>query len=68
MEKLCTKCNVVKSINEFNKRDNTIDGMQYYCRDCQNKSKLEWIQNNPDYVKKWRQNNPDYVKKFNLEW
>ena len=68
MEKQCSKCNVVKSINEFNKRANTIDGTQYNCRDCQNKSSLEWRQNNPDYVKKWRQNNPDYVKKYNLEW
>ena len=49
MEKLCTKCNVVKSINEFNKRANSIDGTQYNCRYCQ---------------KKWRQNNPEYHNQY----
>ena len=49
IEKQCTKCNVVKSINEFNKRANSIDGTQYNCRDCQ---------------KKWRQNNPEYHNQY----
>ena len=46
MEKQCGDCKVVKSINEFNKRANTIDGVQHYCRDCQNERSLKWSKNN----------------------
>ena len=46
MEKQCSKCNVVKSINDFNKRADTIDGMQYYCRNCSAAGATIWLKNN----------------------
>ena len=46
MEKQCSKCNVVKSINDFHKRADTIDGMQYYCRNCSAAGATIWLKNN----------------------
>ena len=53
MEKQCTKCNVVKSINEFYPDLRNTDGKQSQCRECQNKDKSKWRQNNTDYMKKY---------------
>ena len=35
-EKKCPSCNLIKSSNEFNKYKSSPDGLQPYCRSCQN--------------------------------
>lgn len=32
--KLCIKCRQTKSSSDFNKNRNTVDGLQWWCRDC----------------------------------
>lgn len=34
--KLCPKCNKVKSLDDFHKRSKSKDGLQPYCKECQN--------------------------------
>ena len=72
MNKRCTKCEIEKSFFEFYPNVRTSDGKQSQCRDCQNKSKLEWRENNPEYMKnynlKWRENNPEYMKKYQRQY
>ena len=65
MEKLCSKCKIVKYFSEFYPNVRTSDGKQSQCRDCQNESKLNWIKKNPEYMRKynlkWREKNPEYI-------
>ena len=35
IEKQCSKCNVVKSINEFSKRFASNDNLQNKCKSCE---------------------------------
>jgi len=64
--KKCTKCNKWKSITEFNKCKNHVDGLINFCRDCRNKIKREYYQKNKKIMNKqhgiWAKNNPDKVK------
>jgi len=39
--KICTKCKIEKEINQFNKKSDTKDGYQPYCRSCINLIKRE---------------------------
>lgn len=57
MEKLCKKCNSIKSENEFGKNKTTKDGYQYNCKSC-----CELIH------KKYRENNKDKIKKRQEIW
>ena len=52
IEKQSSKCNVVKSINEFYDDGRTNDGKQYQCRKCSNEQNLRWKENNSEIVKK----------------
>ena len=70
MEKQCSKCKVVKSINDFNKRVDTIDGMQYYCRDCSAAGATLWKNNNKfhynEYQRQRKANNINFRLASNL--
>jgi len=49
--KTCSKCKQQKSANEFNKRKDSKDGLDIYCRTC----KL-------NYTNKWKLNNQEKLK------
>jgi len=34
MSKVCTKCEVEKPLDSFNKRKDSKDGLQYFCKEC----------------------------------
>jgi len=34
MSKVCTRCKVEKSLDSFNKRKDSKDGLQYFCKEC----------------------------------
>lgn len=38
--KLCTYCNIQKSVEAFNKCTNNKDGLEYHCKDCNKKKYL----------------------------
>ena len=48
--KICTKCKKDKSISEFSKDKNSLDGMCYYCKDCAK----EYHKNNKEKIAKQR--------------
>jgi hypothetical protein len=45
-KKICTKCNELKYLDQFNKKG---DGQQPYCRQCQNSWSKEHYRNNVSY-------------------
>ena len=49
MEKLCTKCKVVKSLSEFGNDVRVKGGKESQCRECENGGKFQWRQNNRNY-------------------
>ena len=48
MQKLCTKCNVSKSIEEFRKRSSSKDGLSPHCKPCLDVVTEAWRQRNRD--------------------
>jgi len=62
--KICSKCGVNKSLNEFNKRSNSKDGFRFECRLCQ---KSHYEVNRDHYINKMKTNRInkiyDYKKK-----
>ena len=36
--KVCSKCNLPKSLDEFSKNKSISDGLEYHCRECRSKS------------------------------
>lgn len=41
--KVCTKCNSIKPITEFNKNSRRKDGLNGICKECINNQKVAWI-------------------------
>jgi hypothetical protein len=50
-EKICTKCNISKPLDNFSKEKKHKDGLSYYCRDCRKEYRLK------NYEKIKKQNN-----------
>lgn len=54
--KTCTKCNVSKSINLFNKNKKAKDGYTSYCKECAKIKSALWAIQNPKRRKKNQEN------------
>ena len=67
MEKKCTKCKEVKSLDEFNNRKDTKDKKQYSCKDCKRNYSRDYSKKNTEKIKqkniKYRENNKEKEKK-----
>ncbi len=48
--KICTKCKTENQLTNFRKNPANKDGLQSWCKPCQNKGKREWMLNNPQKV------------------
>ncbi len=63
MNKLCTKCNVVKTCNGFHKSKATADGLQSQCKECRKIAFQKYKTNNEERRKilqrKWNQTNQE---------
>jgi len=67
--KFCSKCKTTKSITEFRKNTHQRDGLQTYCKPCENKSKSKrpstqkylrkWCKLNSEKIALYRKNNPN---------
>jgi hypothetical protein len=76
MNKVCTKCNKEKSIEEFNKRSDSKDGKDIYCKTCKSEMTNKWKKENPIKLKqskkisdkKWYQNNKQRKTNTNNRW
>lgn len=64
--KICLKCKVEKEETEFNKNKYKKDGLQNYCKVCQNILGRAWREANPNKVKEvrkaYREANPNKVR------
>jgi hypothetical protein len=59
--KTCTKCKETKNLSEFNKSKNNKDGLNAWCRICNNEYSREWAKKNKERHQRnytnWRKNN-----------
>jgi hypothetical protein len=69
--KTCTKCGQEKHESEFNKRSDTKDGLQYYCRECNRATKQKrYLKGQPNHAvrKAARQRNSKHLKMATPPW
>jgi len=68
MEKICSKCCIIKDVSEFNQKKTNKDGLQSWCCECQRKrSKQHYEQNKHMYCKRNkrnRQRNRDWLNEY----
>lgn len=72
IEKICTKCNIEKSIEEFSKNRGTIDGHAYYCKECTRSIAKQYRKDNATEIatrvkvqrKVLKENNPEQYKEY----
>jgi len=54
--KLCSRCNVIKSVNDFNKKAASRDGFQSHCKACNVEINQNWNNTNRDRLNLQKQN------------
>ena len=62
--KICSKCKVEKSDSDFNKRKRSKDGLNSYCKSCNNENLKNHYKNNKEY---YYDKSKKYFKKLQ-EW
>ena len=62
--KVCTKCKVEKSLNEFSKDKNKIDNLDIYCKVCKREYSKQYKIENPQYQKQYTLNNKENRKEY----
>lgn len=72
VEKVCTKCKIIKSLEDFHKDKNTKLGVKPHCKIC-NKimANIYFINNKDEILKRNRENvlkNIDKVKEYKKQW
>ena len=55
--KKCSKCGIIKELNQFHKDKNSKDGYKVWCKECRQKE-----------TKKYREKNKDKLSKSKKEW
>lgn len=66
--KRCNKCNEYKPLNEFTKRNDSLDGLRNQCKDCSRKKSKQYFKNHPEYNKQYYKNNKDFEHKRVSNW
>lgn len=81
--KICVKCNIEKSLENYTREKNTKDGFRGECKDCRKayrdsrKDEIKkyhqkrYQDNKEEYdrrSKKWRKEHPDYDKESKIQW
>jgi len=65
--KICKKCGVDKSFDDYGNNKRNVDGKAIYCKECERLRGIEYRIKNPEKVKesskKWRNNNIENYKK-----
>lgn len=51
MTKVCTKCQTLKTLDQFGNRSNTKDGKDIYCKLCKHYFTQQWKLKNPEKLK-----------------
>lgn len=70
--KVCSECGKELSIDNFNKRKDTKNGLRANCRECQSQYNKQWTLDNKEhkaeYHEKWYKDNKAAVTKKNKQW
>ena len=71
-DKRCAKCEVLKPLEDFNRRSRSPDGRQSYCRECKRTLWGDWRLANPDRLsdthRRWRDTNREYDLERKRVW
>ena len=67
LEKQCSKCQEVKSIEDFYKKKRGKFGVAGVCKGCANKYSKEYNKNHPEYFKEYRNNYYNEIYKPKVE-
>lgn len=63
--KKCTRCHLIKSVNEFSKTKQYKNGYHIYCKPCRVQMQRQTFLNNPEtqrsYKRKWLNNHKELV-------
>jgi len=68
MEKKCTKCGVVKSLDNFGRHKGQNDGKRSHCKSCCKHYDKIYRQNNKEKIKISKQDNKEKIKEYNKEY
>lgn len=67
MERKCTRCGEVKLLMEFHKSQRRKDGLQLWCRVCNNRAACDWVKANRQKARersaRWRKKNYDRFRR-----
>ena len=66
--KICSKCHIEKSLDEFYRQDEGYLGRRANCKACSKKKLIEWKSNHPDYMKKYRDKNRITINKNSTKY
>ena len=64
MEKKCTKCGEVKSLDEFGNKKEYKDGKQFRCKLCQREYRKKYLEKNKDKLKEYNKKNREKNLKY----
>jgi hypothetical protein len=70
--KSCSKCNIVKELNEFYKRKDSKDGYRKECKKCKDEVVKKYSENNKEKISEYKHNfyleNIEIIKERSYEW
>ncbi|MGG8383823.1 hypothetical protein ACQ9BL_22020 [Bacillus sp. R-CC1] len=66
--KECTKCGVVKSLNEYNAKKNGLGKKSSRCKKCNLEYRNQRAQIKAEYDKQYRKENSERIKQYKREW
>lgn len=70
--KTCVKCKLTLQLDKFYKKIGNRDGVQNWCKTCDNKRHKKWRRNNPERTremsKEQRERNPEKMRAFVREY
>lgn len=66
--KRCSKCQELKTFDEFYRQAQNKDGLFGHCKACHKINNEMYRKNNPGYDREWRKNNPDRKRELLREW
>jgi len=71
-KQICNKCKILKPLNDFYNRKDSLSGKNTICKDCVNKrNKKDYINNKEKYLnykKEWYENNKDHCSELKKQW
>ena len=62
--KKCSKCDTLKSLNEFNKDKKKFAGRRGECKACRKPQTKKTYDNSKDRYKRYYEDNKDYIKSY----